>query len=96
MTENSINNRSIYGWAGPDQLYINGIYTSGFEKYRNDIQKNDILELLIDCDKRKISLINERTHSSYKLDINLSKCPFPWQLNLTMYFAGDHIRLLPT
>jgi polyhydroxyalkanoate synthesis regulator phasin len=95
ITENSINNRSIYGWAGPDQLYVNGIYASGFEKYRSDIQKNDILELLIDCDKRKINLMNERTHSSHELDINLSKCPFPWQLNLTMYFAGDRIRLLP-
>ncbi len=59
-------------------------------------KKNDILELLIDCDEHQIRLTNERTNGTYILDIDLIKCPFPWQLNVIIYFSGDRIRLLPT
>jgi hypothetical protein len=96
IEENSINIPSIYGWAGPNQVYINGKYNSSYNKYPSDVQKNDILELFIDCDQRKIGLRNERTDSSYELDVDLDKCPFPWQLNVIIYFAGDRIRFLPT
>jgi hypothetical protein len=96
ILENSSNSPSVYGWAGPDQVYINGCYNKSFKNYRDDIQKDDILELFIDCDERKIRLTNERSHSSYELDIDVNKCPFPWQLNVIMYFAGDRIRFLST
>ncbi len=96
MEEYSVNSPSVYGWAGPNQVYINGVYHAGFKNYQSDLQKDDILELLIDCDERKISLINGRTRSSCELDIDLNKCPFPWQLNITMYFFDDRIRFLST
>jgi hypothetical protein len=96
ITENSSVSPSVYGWAEPNQVYINGVYNQNLKNYRSEVQKNDILELLIDCDERKIHLTNERTHSSDELDINLNKCPFPWQLNVIMYFAGDRIRFLST
>jgi hypothetical protein len=96
MKGTSVNTPSIYGWAGADQVYINGFLNSSYNKYQSDIQKNDILELFIDCDERKICLRNERTHSSYELNVDLNKCPFPWQLNVIMYFAGDRIRFLST
>ncbi len=96
ITDNATNSPSIYGWVGPNQVYLNGVYNCGYGGYRSDAQKNDILELLIDCDEHKIRLTNERTNSSYELDVDLIKCPFPWQLNLILYFAGDRIRLLPS
>jgi hypothetical protein len=96
ITDNATNSPSIYGWVGPNQVYLNGVYNCGYGGYRSDAQKNDILELLIDCDEHKIRLTNERTNSSYELDIDLIKCPFPWQLNVILYFAGDRIRLLPS
>lgn len=93
---NLVNIPSTYGWAGPNQVYMNGVYSSNFYKYQSDVQKDDVLELFIDCDQRKICLKNERTQSSYEIVIDLNKCPFPWQLNIIMYFPGDRVRFLPT
>ncbi|CAF1117503.1 unnamed protein product [Adineta steineri] len=94
MEQLSIKSRSLYGWAGPNQVYINGRFHASFNQYISDAQQDDILELFINCDEQKISLTNERTQSSYELDIDLKQCPFPWQLNINMYFRGDRIRFL--
>jgi hypothetical protein len=91
----SYDSPSSYGWAGIDRVFLNGAFNPGFNDYTSDIEKNDIVELLVDCDKRLISLTNERTHSTFELNINLNNCPFPWQLNFNLYWANDRVRLLP-
>lgn len=96
IAENLLNSSSTYGWAAPNQVYINGVYCSNLFKYQNDVQKDDIVEVLLNCDQRKISLKNERTQSLHEIDIDLTKCPLPWKLHIIMYFAGDRIRFLST
>jgi polyhydroxyalkanoate synthesis regulator phasin len=91
----SYDNPSSYGWAGINRVFLNGDLTSGFNDYKSDVEENDIMELLVDCDQRMISLTNERTHSTFELNIDLNNCPFPWQLNFNLYWANDHVRLLP-
>jgi hypothetical protein len=96
LQETSYNNRSSYGWAGSNQVYLDGAHHNGFNGYKSDIEKNDIVELLVDCDQRMIRLTNERSRSVYELRIETSKCPFPWQLNFNLYYLNDRIRILQT
>jgi hypothetical protein len=86
---------SSYGWAGINRVFIDGVYKPGFDYYKSDVEKDDIVELLVDCDNRIICLTNERTNSTFELDIDLDQCPFPWQLNLNLHWANDRVRLLP-
>jgi hypothetical protein len=94
LEEQSYGSPSSYGWAGSNQVYLNGAQHIGFNGYTNDIAKNDIVQLLIDCDQRIIRLTNERTRNVYELRIETSKCPFPWQLNFNLYYLNDRIRIL--
>jgi hypothetical protein len=87
---------SSYGWAGEDQVYINGVKNSGFSGYKSDLQINDTLELLVDCDQQIIYLTNERTRNTYSLNIDIAKCSFPWQLNLNLYNNDDCVCILST
>ncbi|CAF1565353.1 unnamed protein product, partial [Didymodactylos carnosus] len=48
MQTNSYSTPSTYGWAGQDQVYINGVQSS----YKSDMEMNDTLELLVDCDRQ--------------------------------------------
>jgi hypothetical protein len=48
--------------------------------------ENDIILLIFDCDNRTISYTNERSQCSQKLNIGLSKCPFPWQLHINLFW----------
>lgn len=93
----SITTPTAYGLAGQDGICLNGKYQN-INKigYKSDMEMNDKLELFIDCDRHLIRLTNERTHSSYELQIDIEKCPFPWQLLLGLCCsAGDRIRILP-
>ena len=58
--------------------------------------QNDILCLTIDCDKRILSLVNERTHEKTK-DIRIDiedKTQFPWCFYLVFANQGYRVRLL--
>jgi hypothetical protein len=52
------------------------------------------LELLIDCDNRKISYFNERTKNKREMNVNIDKCPFPWQLQFYLFDVGDRVQLV--
>jgi len=90
----SYKNQSSYGWAGSNEVYLNSVHLSGFNGYKSDIEKNDIVELFVDCDQETIRLTNERTQNVYELRIETNKCPFPWQLNFCLYYLKDRIRIL--
>ena len=90
----SYDSKSSYGWAGDDQVYINGVQMLGFNGYKPDIEKSDIVEFLVDCDQRSIRLTNERTHSIHTLAVDTEKSPFPWQLNFNLYYLNDCVRIL--
>jgi hypothetical protein len=96
MKENSQISTSSYGWAPPNQVYLNGRKNAGYKGYRSDIEINDIIRFIIDCDRRKISLTNERTKKKWEINIELDKCPFPWQIHFNLLNADDRIRILST
>lgn len=81
-------------WGGHDGVFTNGTYQRGLNGYKTDIEVNDVVTLFIDCNRRKISRTNERTGSNQELDIDLTKCPFPWQLSLNIYDPETRIRIL--
>ncbi|CAM4790087.1 unnamed protein product [Rotaria magnacalcarata] len=85
---------TTYGWAGGNQVYLNGDCNNDFNGYKTDMETNHTLEFMIDCDRRKIRLKNEQTQSEYELDIDIIKCPFPWQISLDVYHSGTRLRLL--
>ncbi|CAF1139266.1 unnamed protein product [Rotaria sordida] len=85
-----------YGFSGEDNVWYDGSAKQRFNGYTSDFEINDIIELLINCDQRTISLINERTHKTHVLDVDITNCPFPWKMTVGLYFSpGDSVCILP-
>lgn len=85
---------SVHGWAGSNKIYCNGIKSHHLDGYTSDIEKKDMIELLLDCDQRVIQLTNQRTNSKHELQIDVRACPLPWQPLICLYYAGDRVRIL--
>ncbi|CAF4219052.1 unnamed protein product [Rotaria socialis] len=86
--------RTTYGWAGGDQVYLNGTCSHDSNGYKTDIETNHTLEFMIDCDKQKLRLKNEQTQSIYELGVDITKCHFPWQISLNLCGSKARLRLL--
>ena len=93
----SIVTPTAYGFAGQNGLCLNGIYRNDTDQnYESDMEMNDVVELVLDCDQQWIRLTNERTHRSHRLPIDVQQCPFPWQLLVGLCCSvDDAIRILP-
>lgn len=85
---------SSYGWAGQNKVFRNGVQCDEYDDYKTNMKKNDIFALQINCDQRTIYLTNERTHKREQLNIDINRCPLPWQVNICLYYAKDSIRIL--
>ncbi|CAF3008159.1 unnamed protein product [Rotaria sp. Silwood2] len=85
QNENPYKNPTFYGWSTNNIVYLHGVTYSNFNNYQSDIEKNDAFQLVLDCDRKLIRLINERTLQTHELSIDITKCPFPWQ---------PHVRIL--
>ncbi|CAF2659317.1 unnamed protein product [Rotaria sp. Silwood2] len=94
IMHNSYSTPTTYGWAGLNQVFLNGVCKNGFNGYKSDMEKNDTIEFYVDCDQRKIRLKNERTNSTYELDVDVAQSPFPWQLSLNLADPGDRVCLV--
>ncbi|CAF1158944.1 unnamed protein product [Rotaria sordida] len=79
------NNPTFYGWSTNNLVYLHGIAYSDSNNYQSDIENNDVFQLILDCNRKLIRLTNERTRQTYELNIDITKCPFPWQ---------PHVRIL--
>jgi hypothetical protein len=88
------NTPTTFGWISNDFVCLNGKLHSDYNGYKSDIEKNDIIELIIDCKRQIIRITNERTHSTHELIVDTTLCPFPWQIQLGLYYSKDRIRLL--
>ncbi|CAF2697733.1 unnamed protein product [Rotaria sp. Silwood2] len=85
---------TVYGWAGHHQVWLNGVHHHQHNGYICEFDINHIIELFIDCDRKKIRLTNETTSLTHEIGISPIKCPFPWVLYLGLYGSGDQVRLL--
>lgn len=70
---------TFYGWKDDDIVCRGVVSEKNYGGYQSDFQTNDIYQLVIDCDQRKIRIKNERTAISYDLLVDTTKCPLPWQ-----------------
>ncbi|UJR20110.1 hypothetical protein I4U23_023244 [Adineta vaga] len=83
------NTPSTYGWTGDDVVYLNANPVQGYDGYQSNLELGDTYLLTVDCDRRTIRLKNERTNDSHVLDVDPTKCPLPWQLNVRFL---DHVQ----
>jgi hypothetical protein len=87
--------KGTYGFSGQNSVWCDGSNTSGLKGYKSDFEINDTIELFINCDQRKIRLVNERARKTDHLDVDITKCPFPWKLCVGFYYVpGERIRIL--
>ncbi|CAF3476209.1 unnamed protein product [Rotaria sp. Silwood1] len=95
MTECSYKSSSAYGWADYNDYFLGGIRQNDQNagQFSNTVE-NDVIILIVDCTNRTIDYINEQNLKSQQLDIDINKCPFPWQLHVNLYGGGDRVRLL--
>jgi len=86
---------TVYGWQTDDCINNPDSDLQVKRKFK-DLQGETTfeLELAIDCDNRKISYFNERTKNTREMNVNIDKCPFPWQLEFYLYDIGDRIQLV--
>lgn len=82
---------SCYGWYnGEDFNYAAGQVIAG---PGNNVIEHDTVQLIIDCDERVIRFINERIKQTLEMQVDITKCPFPWQLHLNLNQPPTRIRL---
>lgn len=76
-------NPTFYGWAKENHVYLGGgVPEPNYKEYVSDYHAGDVITLTIDCDQRTLNFHNQRTDRSYRLSVDLQKCPFPWLLNI--------------
>jgi hypothetical protein len=75
----------LYGWAEKNLVYIGGKKAFHHQGYTSDYQTDDVVVLDIDCDRQEIALTNERTDRTYRLPVDVNRCPFPWQLSVRFF-----------
>lgn len=79
---NPYRNPTFYGWTEKNLVYLAGVAEENFHGYISDFRNDDTFVLTIDCQQERINLTNTRTNRSYDLDIDVRKCPLPWELNV--------------
>jgi hypothetical protein len=94
LKKQSCNAKSAYGWTNNNYIWLRGECLPNTSASRIQMKTNDVISLIFNCDKRKISMINERTNAKHELDVNIDHCPFPWQLHLNLYEANSCVRIL--
>ena len=94
LQETSHNTPTTFGWITNNFVVRSAVLEEEYNGYQCDIALNDTVELFLDCDCHKIRLTNERTNKRHELDVDLTKCPFPWQFHFGLYYHNDRIRIL--
>ena len=92
----SYSSKSACGWTNNNYLWLNGSFHSNTSTPGIEMKTNDIISLILNCDTRKVSMINQRTNGKYESDVNLENCPFPWQLHVVLSEPSSRVRILST
>lgn len=87
--------RSCFGWYSSDATCPRD---TGQPAVKNnfDMRGQRILqiELTLDCNNRTISYFNETTKNRRAMNVDITKCPFPWQLFFYLFDTGDSVRFV--
>ena len=99
LKDKSYMSPSAYGWCSSHYVYSRGqceLNFSLFEKNRIDMEKNDLITLVFDCDNRRISIVNQRTNAKHDMTVDTDSCQFPWQLHVILKEPKSRVRILAT
>ncbi|CAF1305465.1 unnamed protein product [Didymodactylos carnosus] len=97
MQNNSFESASSFGWvavAWSNHVYIAGTNTPGHGGYLSDCQKNDMIDLEFDCENHLLRMKDIRSSKQYTLQIDITKCPFPWLLHVNIGYPDDRVRIM--
>lgn len=83
---------SVYGWWNLDYLIVSGESQAG--ESSDVVQTGDLIDLILDCDQRKIHFEHHRTNQVFHIPIQLDQCPFPWKILVRLLTTGDRLRLI--
>jgi hypothetical protein len=86
--------KSTYGWSSSNDIWSNGQKNQNNSKDVIEMKKNDIINLILDCEKQKIMMVNERTNKNHEMAVNIDYCPFPWQLHVNLFEGESRVRIL--
>lgn len=92
----SYNTPTSFGWVTNSYAVLNRVGQLNYNGFESDINQNDTVELLIDCDQQKICLTNERTNRKHEINVDVTQCPFPWIVHVGLYYENDRVRFLPS
>ena len=82
----------VYGFWTDARPVSSGQAASTYKKIIT--QLNDQVTLVLDCPSSRIIYIHERTQQRSELQVNQTKCPFPWKLVLNLWYPNDKLELL--
>ncbi|CAF3851009.1 unnamed protein product [Rotaria sp. Silwood1] len=88
---------STYSWCSNDNtipLHADSQVSKDFRDMR--YQTKFEIELLLDCDNQKIIYFNQQTKNKREMNIDVTICPFPWQLLFYPHAVEDCIQLIST
>jgi len=85
-----------YGWSSDDTIYCSDNQKRSNENVKDMRGQTTFeIELELDCDNQRISYVNQGTKTRKEINVNITKCPFPWQVRFYLFVVGDCVRLLP-
>lgn len=87
--------QSTCGWQSDDGTIprtSNKLVRSDFRDMTD--QTTCEIVLVLDCDNQKISYFNQQTGNTHEIDVDIIKCPFPWQLIFYLFDTNDSIQLI--
>jgi hypothetical protein len=87
---------SFCGWSSDDVSWCGELRVIDKTNFKGDLngKTSFTIELVLECDNRKIQYFNEQTKNSRELNVDQTQCPFPWQIFFYLYSPGDRVQLL--
>ncbi|UJR16013.1 hypothetical protein I4U23_002928 [Adineta vaga] len=87
---------SACGWSSDNSCWLNGTDQVVGSNPSVELKMDDKICLLVDCDNRQLSMVNQRTKAKHELIVDENFCPFPCQLSIALYDPNSYVRIVNT
>lgn len=94
LSDQTNSSTSVYGWSSNQFVWSQGHFTPALPSKCIEMQKDDIISLILDCDKSMITMVNERSKVTHELLVDTDHCPLPWQLHVVLHEPNSRVRIL--
>lgn len=84
--------KGCYGWAGGNQVYVDGTNNQAKDGYNSssDFLENDKIVLTLNLEQNTLNFENKRNGKNYRLVIPSNK---NWRVHINLHGIGDKVRL---